>query len=129
MPLFHCASQTVDATMPFYESEMILMYNIIAISIQFIVDIDSTFGIGGECFLHVLASGAPVLTADQQRHTQFYIARQLRIILPPVPAGPVGPLPVNQVGNAGDAVVPANAVVSRTHSPSPTPPPTPRHID
>lgn len=119
--------------MPFYESEMMLMYNIIAISLQFIVDIDTSYGIGGECFLHVLASGAPVLTADQQRHTQFYIARQLMIILPAVPMGPVGPVgvvaaPVGPVGPVGAVVPVEGGVVSRVQSPAPTPPSTPRHI-
>lgn len=123
--LFHCDLQTVDATMPFFESELIMMHHTIATTLLFILDIDAIYGIGGECFLHVLASGASVLTADQQRFIQFGIARQLRIILPAVPVGPFGPLgPVAP----GDAVVPAEGgVVSRVHSPAPTPPSTPRH--
>ena len=53
--------QTVDAQMPFFESEMLLMYHVIASTLLYIVDIDTLYGIGGEGFLHVLASGASVL--------------------------------------------------------------------
>lgn len=68
------ASQTVDATMPFFESELFMMRHTIATTLLFLLDIDAIYGIGGECFLHVLASGDSVLTADQQRHIQFGIA-------------------------------------------------------
>jgi hypothetical protein len=98
--------------MPFFESEMLLMHHIIASALLFIVDIDTLYGIGGEGFLHVLASGASVLTADQQRQKQFDIARELRIILPGVPA--VMAVPIQ------------TPVQSRIQSPAPTPPPTPR---
>ena len=108
--------QTVDAQMPFFESEMLLMYHAIASTLLFIVDIDTLYGIGGEGFLHVLASGASVLTADQQRQVQFDIARELRIILPGVPA--VMPVPIPTPVQS--------RVQSRIQSPVPTPPPTPR---
>ena len=67
-----------------FESELFMMHHIIATPLLFLLDIDAIYGIGGECFLHLLASGASVLTADQQRFMQFGIARQLRIILPPL---------------------------------------------
>jgi hypothetical protein len=108
--------QTVDVQMPFFESEMLLMHHIIASALLFIVDIDTVYGIGGEGFLHVLASGASVLTADQQRQKQFDIARELRIILPGVPA--VMPVAIQTPIQT--------PVQSRIQSPAPTPPSTPR---
>jgi hypothetical protein len=103
-----CCVQTIDAQMPFFESEMLLMHHIIASTLLFITDIDTIYGIGGEGLLHVLASGASVLTSDQQRQQQFAIARELRIILPGVPA-----------------VMPV-AIQTPIQSPAPTPPSTPR---
>ena len=119
--------------MPFFESELIMMHHTIATTLLFLLDIDAIYGIGGECFLHVLASGASVLTADQQRFMQFGIARQLRIILPHlggavapvVVVGPIGPVgdavPVAAVGHGAEVVI-----VSGAASPAPTPPTTPR---
>ena len=91
---------------------MLLMYHVIASTLFFIVDIDTLYGIGGEAFLHVLASGASVLTADQQRQIQFDIACELRIILPGVPA--VMPVPIPTPVQS--------RVQSRIQSPAPTPP-------
>jgi len=109
--------------MPFFESELIMMHHTIATTLLFLLDIDAIYGIGGECFRHVLASGASVLTADQQRFMQFGIARQLRIILPPLaPGGAVAPVAaVAPVGHDAGGVI-----MSGAQSPAPTPPPTPR---
>ena len=110
-----------------------MMHHTIATTLLFLLDIDAIYGIGGECFLHVLASGASVLTADQQRFMQFGIARQLRIILPPLAPGGAGAVAgvgagavagvgaVSAVGHGAQVVI-----VSGAASPAPTPPTTPR---
>ena len=114
--LLSSSPQTVDCQMPFFESEMLLMYHVIASALLFIVDIDTLYGIGGEGVLHVLASGASVLTADQQRQKQFDIARELRIILPGIPA--VMPVAIQTPVQS--------RIQSPIQSPAPTPPSTPR---